>query len=63
MVHDAVNLIVAENRDKLLEEVDGAPLLARQARIALQAVCAALSALPSDRPGRWRRFWVCRWHM
>lgn len=39
-------------RDKLLEPVDGEPLLRRQARTALAAGCPVLVTLPPDRPRR-----------
>ncbi|NUB43317.1 nucleotidyltransferase family protein [Fertoebacter nigrum] len=38
--------------DKLLEEVAGHPLLARQARAALDTGCPVRVALPPDRPAR-----------
>ena len=38
--------------DKLLEDVDGEPLLARSARVALATGCRVTVTLPPDRPGR-----------
>ncbi len=38
--------------DKLLEDVDGEPMLRRQARIACKTGCPVLVALPPDRPAR-----------
>lgn len=38
--------------DKLLEDVAGQPLLARQARVALATGCPVRVALPPDRPAR-----------
>jgi CTP:molybdopterin cytidylyltransferase MocA len=38
--------------DKLLETVDGAPMLRRQAMIALATGCPVLVTLPPDRPER-----------
>jgi molybdenum cofactor cytidylyltransferase len=38
--------------DKLLEEVDGRPLIARQAGIAAATGCPVLVTLPPDRPAR-----------
>ncbi len=59
MVHDPVILILAAGsssrmggRDKLLEDVDGEPLLRRQVRIAGQTGCPVLATLPPDRPAR-----------
>ncbi len=39
-------------RDKLLEPVDGLPLLRRQVLMALQTRCDVLVTLPPDRPAR-----------
>lgn len=39
-------------RDKLLEEIDGAPVLRRQARAALAAGGPVLVSLPTNRPAR-----------
>lgn len=39
-------------RDKLLEPVDGLPLLRRQVLMALQSRCDVLVTLPLDRPAR-----------
>lgn len=41
-------------RDKLLELIDGAPLLARSLRIALATGLPVTLALPPDRPARWQ---------
>jgi CTP:molybdopterin cytidylyltransferase MocA len=38
--------------DKLLEDIDGEPLLARSARVALATGCRVTVTLPPDRPGR-----------
>jgi CTP:molybdopterin cytidylyltransferase MocA len=38
--------------DKLLEDVDGEPLLAHSARVALATGCRVTVTLPPDRPGR-----------
>jgi len=38
--------------DKLLEEIDGEPLLTRSARMALATGCPITVALPPDRPAR-----------
>ena len=38
--------------DKLLEDVDGEPLLARSARVALATGCRVTVTLPPDRPAR-----------
>jgi hypothetical protein len=38
--------------DKLLERVDGVPLLLRQARVALAAGVPVIVTLPGDRPAR-----------
>ncbi len=40
-------------RDKLLEEVDGQPLIARSLRMALATGLPVTLALPPDRPARW----------
>ncbi|MBL4927666.1 nucleotidyltransferase family protein [Fuscibacter oryzae] len=41
-------------RDKLLEQIDGQPLIARSLRIALATGLPVTMALPPDRPDRWR---------
>lgn len=41
-------------RDKLLELVDGQPLIARSLRIALATGLPVTLALPPDRPDRWQ---------
>lgn len=41
-------------RDKLLELVDGEPLVARSLRIALATGLPVTLALPPDRPARWQ---------
>ncbi len=41
-------------RDKLVEPVDGEPLLRRTARAALATGAPVLCTLPPDRPDRWR---------
>jgi CTP:molybdopterin cytidylyltransferase MocA len=38
--------------DKLLEEIDGEPLLTRSARVALATDCPVMVTLPPDRPAR-----------
>ena len=38
--------------DKLLEAIDGEPLLTRSARVALATGCRVTVTLPPDRPGR-----------
>lgn len=41
-------------RDKLLEKIDGQPLITRSLRIALATGLPVTMALPPDRPDRWQ---------
>jgi CTP:molybdopterin cytidylyltransferase MocA len=46
-------------RDKLLEQIDGQPLIARSLRTALATGLPVTLTLPPDRPKRWQA--VDRW--